>query len=58
MFPYLIRTHDDEFGFRAANYFNTDIHKSLARLRMYVPPMHFSISLQTVSSLKSHTCLD
>ena len=40
------------FGFRAANHFTTETHKSLAQLSIYVSPM------QTVYPLKSSTCLD
>jgi len=46
------------FGFRAANHFTTDTHTSLAHLSIYVSLMHFSIRIQTVSPLKSHTWLD
>jgi len=45
------------FGFRVAKHYITDTHKSFARLSIYISPMHFSIWLQTVSPLKSHTCL-
>jgi len=46
------------FGFRVANHYTTDTHRSFVRLRIYISPMYFLIWLQTVSPLKSQTCLD